>query len=91
MINCFVLAFGGRLLFHFRKFTTKNHRLNSYLFCADTKAALIFLAKASICQIFQKAGSLSLLIAPPTALEGLISAYALMKSHVYIHRQTETW
>lgn len=57
MINCFVLAFGGRLLFHFRKFTTKNHRLNSYLFCADTKAALIFLAKASICQIFQKPGS----------------------------------
>lgn len=32
-------------------------RLNSYLLCADTKAALIFLAKASICQTFQQAGS----------------------------------
>lgn len=32
-------------------------RLNSYLLCADTKPALIFLAKASICRIFQQSGS----------------------------------
>lgn len=60
MINRFVLAYAGRLPFHFRQFTTKKsfmHRLNPYLLCADTKAALIFLAKASIHQIFQQAGS----------------------------------
>lgn len=94
MINCFVLAY-GRLLFHFRQFTTKKFfmpRLNSYLLCADTKAALIFSAKSSICQIFQKADSSFLIdcfFNCTRKFDQCICAYKT--SHVYMHRQTQTW
>lgn len=95
MINRFVLAYAGRLLFHFRQFTTKKsfmHRLNPYLLCADTKAALIFLAKASIRQIFQQAGSSFLtdcFFNCTRRFDQCICTYKT--SHVYMHRQTQTW
>lgn len=68
------------------------HRLNSYLFCADTKATLIFLAKASICQIFQKTDYSFLSDSSFNCTRRFDQCvYALIKSHVYKHRQTQTW
>lgn len=66
-------------------------RLNSYLLCADTSYTDIFVKSQYLPNFPTDRLLFPYWLLLQLHLRGLISAHMLIKSHVYMHRQTQTW